>query len=208
MTAGRSAGGVTLSRPGPVRLTLDRRQRQDVRLRAVQACRLLCEQDDLTTTVTSARKDHLDRQRNLDALRREAAALYDQLARPGPVASPRPTVVIVHRKPWLCGQVQLALTERGIDVVGYADDGADGSGLSIALAPTLLLLDAQLPSMTGCEVARRVTRCCPDTIVTAQVRDPGDRPGLLEAGAAQVWGHGVLPVVLAAGIADLLAPRP
>ncbi len=172
-----------------------------MRLRAVQAWRLLCEQGDLTTNVTSARNDHLDRQRNLDALRREAAALYDQLAQPGPVAAPRPTVVIVHRKPWLCGQVQLALTERGIDVVGYAD----GSGLSIALAPTLLLLDAQLPSTPSCEVAPRVTRCCPDIIVTAQVRDPGDRPALLGAGAAQVWGHGVLPVVLAAGIADLLA---
>jgi len=45
------------------------------------------------------------------------------------VASPQPTVVIVHCKPWLCGQVQVALTERGVDVVGYADDGADGSGL-------------------------------------------------------------------------------
>lgn len=113
------------------------------------------------------------------------------------MASPRPTVVIVHRKPWLSEQVQLALTERRIDVVGYADDGADGGGLSIALAPTLLLLEAQLPSMTGCEVARRVTRCCPDTIVTAQVRDPSDRLGLLGAAshrsAATAYSRSSLP---------------
>jgi len=62
-------------------------------------------------------------------LKQDRASLYDHLERPGPVASPQPTVVIVHCKPWLCGQVQVALTERGVDVVGYADDGADGSGL-------------------------------------------------------------------------------
>jgi len=109
MTAGRTGHGVaTLSRPGPALPTLDRRQ--DARLRAVQTWRLLCEQDDLTTTVPSTREDRLDSQRHLNALRREAAALYDHLERPGPVASPQPTVVIVHRKPWLCGQVQVALT--------------------------------------------------------------------------------------------------
>lgn len=175
--------------------------------RAVVAWRLLCGQDDLGRTAPVTRENRLDSDRTRTALRREAAALHEHLAKPAPVVSTRPTVVVVHRKPWLAEKVQFAMSGRGIDVVGYADDGADGSAMAIALTPSLLLLDAQLPSMSGCEVTRRVRSCCPDTIVTAQVRDAADRPVLLGAGATEVWGQAVLPVVVAAGIADLLASR-
>lgn len=111
----------------------------------------------------------------------------------------------MYRQGWLREQLHRALSSRGIDVVGHAHDGATGSGMTIALAPTVLLLEAQLPSLSGVELARRVSRCSPATLVFAQAPHHDDLAALLAAGVRQVWSRYVLPVVIAADIAADIA---
>lgn len=51
---------------------------------------------------------------------------------------------------------QELLAEEGFDVVGVAADGATALAAISALSPDVVLLDIQLPDMSGFEVAERV----------------------------------------------------
>ena len=51
---------------------------------------------------------------------------------------------------------QELLAGEGFDVVGVAEDGATALTTISALQPDVVLLDIQLPDMTGFEVAERV----------------------------------------------------
>jgi DNA-binding NarL/FixJ family response regulator len=53
-------------------------------------------------------------------------------------------------------QVRALLEAAGYEVVGEAGDGSTGVSEAVRLAPELVLLDVQLPDISGFEVARRL----------------------------------------------------
>jgi DNA-binding NarL/FixJ family response regulator len=67
------------------------------------------------------------------------------------------------------------LTAAGYKVVGEAADGESGVRVARDLSPDLVLLDVQLPDITGFEVARLVrSEPDPPVIVLISSRDAAD----------------------------------
>lgn len=73
-----------------------------------------------------------------------------------------------------------------IQVVGEAEDGREALRLVSELAPDVLLLDVQLPEISGLEVARELTRADRKTriLVVSAYDDPHYIGGMLSAGAS------------------------
>ncbi len=77
------------------------------------------------------------------------------------------------------------LEEQGVDVVGEAADGAEALGLVRELAPDVVVMDLNLPGMSGVEATRQITSLAPLTrvvVLTISVRD-GDVMDVILAGA-------------------------
>jgi DNA-binding NarL/FixJ family response regulator len=77
------------------------------------------------------------------------------------------------------------LEAHGFEVVGEAADGEEALRLAPELAPTLVLLDVQLPGIDGFEVASRLTADGngPDVVLVSS-RDGSDfGPLVAESGA-------------------------
>lgn len=90
------------------------------------------------------------------------------------------SVLIVDDHAGFRGQARALLVGAGYEVVGEAGDGASGVRASRDLRPDLVLLDVQLPDMSGFEVARRI-------------REQTDRPVvvLISSREASDYGAGV-----------------
>lgn len=56
-------------------------------------------------------------------------------------------------------------TEPAFEVIGEVDDGREVLGLIEHLRPQVLVLDLQLPGLSGLEIARQVTQHLPSTHV-------------------------------------------
>ena len=67
-----------------------------------------------------------------------------------------PTVLIVDDHPGFRGWARAVLQAEGFGVVGEAADGAGAIQAVGALRPDVVLLDIQLPDMSGFEVAERL----------------------------------------------------
>jgi DNA-binding NarL/FixJ family response regulator len=94
------------------------------------------------------------------------------------------------------------LTQRGLDVVGDAADGDTALRLVEELAPTVVLMDLQMPRMPGIEVTRRIAEVSPATVVlvltvSAQEEDVVEA---LMVGARGYVVKGSSPESLVAGI--------
>jgi DNA-binding NarL/FixJ family response regulator len=76
------------------------------------------------------------------------------------------SVLIVDDHDGFRTQVRALLDAAGFEVVGEAGDGASGVAEAARLEPDLVLLDVQLPDMTGFDVARRL-------------REPAGRPAII-----------------------------
>ena len=64
------------------------------------------------------------------------------------------------------------LESEGFEVVGESEDGISGIEAAASLRPDLVLLDVQLPDLTGFEVARRlVEQGVPMSVVLTSSRD-------------------------------------
>jgi PleD family two-component response regulator len=66
-----------------------------------------------------------------------------------------------------------ALAEDGLDVVAAVATGAEGIAATYANRPDVVLLDVQLPDLSGFEVAERL-REHPTVVVLTSSRDPAD----------------------------------
>jgi len=100
-------------------------------------------------------------------------------------------VVIDDNEPfrtWACD----LLAREGYAVVGDAGAGADGLRLAESLRPDVLVLDVQLPDMSGFEVLRRLSDDAP-AVVLISARDREDfGAAVLHSGARAFIGKSEL----------------
>ncbi|HKD97735.1 MAG TPA: response regulator transcription factor [Micromonosporaceae bacterium] len=84
-------------------------------------------------------------------------------------------VLIVDDHPDFRARARALLSAAGYEVVGEASDGMSGVRVVRDLAPDVLLLDVQLPDVTGFEVVR-ILHADPDppAIVLISSRDAAD----------------------------------
>jgi DNA-binding NarL/FixJ family response regulator len=98
----------------------------------------------------------------------------------------RRTVLIVDDHPAFRASARLVLESDGFEVVGEASDGASALTAVAELAPDVVLLDVQLPDMSGfdvCEIA-----CSPGRrphVVLVSSRDAADYADLIATSGAR-----------------------
>ena len=96
------------------------------------------------------------------------------------------TVLIVDDHPSFRASARAMLESEGFDVVGEAEDGASAIAAVRALSPAVVLLDVQLPDMTGfdvCEALDGHNGDAPD-IVLVSSRDASDYGELVTSSCA------------------------
>ncbi len=70
------------------------------------------------------------------------------------------------------GLTMLLDVEEGIDVVGEASDGAEGTELAVSSAPDVVLLDVRMPKQSGIEACVAIKAASPSTkIIMLTVSD-------------------------------------
>jgi DNA-binding NarL/FixJ family response regulator len=72
------------------------------------------------------------------------------------ISGMRRSVLIVDDHAGFRNQARMLLLAAGYEVVGESGDGTSGVAEAARLAPDLVLLDVQLPDMSGFEVARQL----------------------------------------------------
>lgn len=78
-----------------------------------------------------------------------------------------------------------ALTSAGIEVVGEASDGEEAVRLTEVVKPDLILMDINLPKMSGLQAAERITAQFPVPIIMVTAYSNEDTiQAAMEAGAA------------------------
>jgi DNA-binding NarL/FixJ family response regulator len=80
---------------------------------------------------------------------------------------------------------ELLADESDIEVVGEARDGHEAIDLALALRPNIVLMDINMPVLSGVEATRRIRAQAPDVrvLVLTAYADAPYIDGLLEAGA-------------------------
>jgi DNA-binding NarL/FixJ family response regulator len=96
------------------------------------------------------------------------------------------TAFVVDDHPSFRECARACLQEEGFDVVGEAGDGATALEAVRRLRPDILILDVQLPDMSGFEVTAELARDgqLPD-IVLVSSRDAADYGPLIEQSGAR-----------------------
>ena len=72
-------------------------------------------------------------------------------------------VLLVDDHPLLLEGIKNLLAARGVDVVGMAGDGQEAVELARRLRPDVILMDVQMPGLSGPEATRRIKAELPDT---------------------------------------------
>jgi len=112
------------------------------------------------------------------------------------------TVVVVDDHDGFRTGLKTLLIDHGFDVVGDAADGEKALELVESLAPQVVLMDLQLPRISGVEATRRIAVSSPTTAVlmlTVSAKE-GDVVEALVGGASGYLVKGTSPETLTAGI--------
>jgi DNA-binding NarL/FixJ family response regulator len=94
------------------------------------------------------------------------------------------TVLIVDDHPSFRASARAILESDGFDIVGEAEDGATGLRMLRDLRPDIVLLDVQLPDMTGFDVCVECGDLDTTTVVLVSSRDATDYGELIEQSGA------------------------
>src|SRR5215469_6637999 len=121
---------------------------------------------------------------------------------PTPGRSPgrAPRVLVVDDHPMWRQSVAAGLEEAGCTVAGTAGDGAQALRVAAATRPGVVLLDLNLPDMSGAEVTRRLLAADPAVRVLI-LSASGERQDVLDAMTAGATGY----LVKSAQFSELLA---
>ncbi len=96
-----------------------------------------------------------------------------------------PTVLIVDDHPSFRASARAILEAGGFTIVGEAEDGASALTLLRQLHPDVVLLDVQLPDMTGFDVCVECGDLDKTSVVLVSSRDAVDYGSLIEASGAR-----------------------
>jgi DNA-binding NarL/FixJ family response regulator len=113
----------------------------------------------------------------LPALRRPVLMCHD-----GDVTQ---TVLIVDDHPSFRASARAILEADGFSIVGEAEDGATGLALLRRLRPDVVLLDVQLPDMSGFDVCIECGDLDKTSVVLVSSRDATDYGSLIESSGAR-----------------------
>lgn len=98
-------------------------------------------------------------------------------------------VLIVAQQTALQRLLEAAIAaEKGMEVVGNADDGQKAANLAVRLNPDVVLMTIRLPVMDGVEAASLIRAACPAIriIALAGSASPAELAAMRKAGAAAI----------------------
>jgi DNA-binding NarL/FixJ family response regulator len=95
------------------------------------------------------------------------------------------TVLIVDDHPSFRASARAILEADGFSIVGEAEDGATGLALLRKLRPDVVLLDVQLPDMSGFDVCVECGDLDTTSVVLVSSRDATDYGSLIESSGAR-----------------------
>jgi DNA-binding NarL/FixJ family response regulator len=96
-----------------------------------------------------------------------------------------PSVLIVDDHPSFRASARAILEADGFTIVGEAVDGASALALLRQLRPDVVLLDVQLPDMTGFDVCTECGDLDTTSVVLVSSRDAADYGSLIESSGAR-----------------------
>jgi DNA-binding NarL/FixJ family response regulator len=109
-------------------------------------------------------------------------------------------ILLVDDHPLFLGGVRAALTGADdLEIVGEAHDGGSGIALAAELGPDVVLMDLNLPDLTGVEATGRILATAPDIRVLMMTMSADD-----DAVVAAMRAGARCTVVTGAGIEELL----
>lgn len=97
------------------------------------------------------------------------------------------TIVIVDDHPSFRASARATLEAAGFEVVGEADNGSSALALVHEVRPDVVLLDVQLPDMSGFEVCRDCGDLERTAVVLVSSRDGVDYGDLIERSGARAF---------------------
>ena len=116
-----------------------------------------------------------------------------------------PTLLLVDDNAVVRDVLRLHAENRGLEVVGEAQDGPEGVELAERLAPDAIVLDQEMPTMTGLKALRSIRRRAPDVVVVMYCSDASIRQSAFTAGARAFFTKGDSPRDVVMSVLGLLA---
>ena len=96
-----------------------------------------------------------------------------------------PTVLLVDDHPSFRASARAILEESGFEIVGEATDGSSALALLRELQPDVVLLDVQLPDMSGFDVCEECGDLDRTAVILVSSRDASEYGELVAASGAR-----------------------
>jgi CheY-like chemotaxis protein len=116
-----------------------------------------------------------------------------------------PTLLLVDDNDVVRDVLRLQAEHRGLEVVGEARDGPEAIELAERLEPDAIILDHEMPTMTGLTALRAIRRRAPEVVVVMYCSDTSIRESAVTAGARAFFTKGDSPRDVVKGLLGLLA---
>jgi DNA-binding NarL/FixJ family response regulator len=113
--------------------------------------------------------------------------------------STRPRILLVDDHPGIVKALSRALSPE-CDVVGVIADGREVADAATRLQPVVIVVDLNLPNISGLDLCRQITQNNPDVkiVVITAMTDDLIRDEVLAAGAAGFFHKSAVPELIVA----------